>query len=348
MSNWYNKKKEASMFGLDPFGPSELTDKTRVSPFGHAGGDEHFGVLEPSTGKNAPNRYIEDDEKNKLTEKELEELKNKLKKRKKKIKKTTIVSFSNRLKKESQWGLEGPKMPTWGESDWFAQTYRDIMGGGKEEKEAPHEPQEDFTTSVLESTITINATAEGQREIGSGFFIGPNIILTCAHVVIPGMKSFNAQISIRINKDQEYQGQIIAYDANLDVAVISISDPNFSFERPLRLGNSGQAVPGEEIITVGTPLGFENVMGKGIVSSSSVDYQEGAAAKQYLFVSTNINPGNSGGPVVKTSNGAVIGIAAAVISTQEGGDSGLNAAIPIDTVKPFLKQNNINFEFVEG
>ena len=115
----------------------------------------------------------------------------------------------------------------------------------------------------------------------------------------------------------------------------------------MKLGNSSQTAPGEDILIIGTPLGFENVVGQGIISSAPIAYTEGQEQKDYIFVSANIAPGNSGGPVLTTSNNSVIGIAAAVISTEETGNNGLNAAIPVDSIKPFLKQNGIKFEFVQ-
>jgi V8-like Glu-specific endopeptidase len=363
--NWY---KISSLFGTDPFGSSELSDKTRVSPWGNSGGDENFGLLEPSTGKNHPNRYPEEDDENPLIEKKLKEL-NQKRKRKRKRKNNRIQaewynvenkinpglyyynSFKQRIIKEAQWGSNGPKIPTWGGSEWFDRTYKNIMGEEdksqpketKETKEAPvpkEKPSVPIDT-ILQATVTINSTANGKSEVGSGFFVGPNLIVTCAHVVLPGNSDKGINIIVKFDK-KEYPANIVAHDLSIDTAIISIKDQSFNFQNYLKIGSSESLQQGEEIITVGTPLGFENVVGKGIISSLPIDYTEKNSNKKYMFVSTNINPGNSGGPVIKMDTGEVIGIAAAVINTEEGKDYGLNAAIPIDEIKPFLKSNGIN------
>ena len=250
------------------------------------------------------------------------------------------------LQKESQWGLEGPKMPTWRDSDWLTETYHSIVGDEKPEKgqdpesqtkEKPEEPVMEF---LIKATVTVSSVSEMQQEIGSAFFIGPNLLLTCSHVVMGGEEG-GVNTTIRFN-NQEHECIVVASDPVLDVAVISFKD-NFEFTDPLKIGDSGNILPGEKIFTVGTPLGFENVVGEGIVSSSPVEYSDIGGNKKYMFISSNINPGNSGGPVIKQSDGTVIGIAAAVINTEEAGNAGLNAAIPIDDIKVFLRNNSIEF-----
>jgi len=256
------------------------------------------------------------------------------------------------LHKESQWGQSGPKMPTWRDSDWVTDTYHDIMGDGKgsekgkelepQKKQPKEQPKEQPVMEfLLKSTVTVNSVSESMQEIGSAFFIGKNLLLTCAHVVSGGT-SAEAAMTIRFNH-QEHEGIIIASDPLLDVAVISIKDKTFDSNDYLKMGDSGNLSPGEKIFTVGTPLGFENVVGEGIVSSTPVEYNDVGGNKKYMFISSNINPGNSGGPVIRQSDGTVIGIAAAVINTEEAGNAGLNAAIPIDDIKVFLRNNAIDF-----
>jgi len=361
---WYKNIKTSSAFGTEPFGASELSDKTRLSPWGYAGGDENFGLFEPSTGKNHANRYPEEDENNPLLEKRLREIRKRRRKRKGQDKKAQIEWYNNgvnldyynafkqRMIKEAQWGSKGPNIPTWGGSEWIEKTYENIMKQEEEHKspEQPQPPKKKQTVpmeSLLQATVTINSKSNGNAEVGSGFFVGPNIIITCAHVVLPGNSTDGLNLVVRFDKN-EYTANLLAYDLSVDVAAISIGDKNFNFQNYLKLGNSQHLHQGEEILTVGTPLGFENVVGRGIVSSLPIDYTEGKSQKKYIFVSTNINPGNSGGPVIKMDTGEVIGIAAAVINTEEGRDSGLNAAIPIDEIKPFLESKGIKFEVTGG
>ena len=65
-----------------------------------------------------------------------------------------------------------------------------------------------------------------------------------------------------------------------------------------------------------------------------------------VVVSIDVQPGNSGGPLARKGDGTVIGIVDAVISAEEGG-SGLSAITPINDIKNFLAENNINIKTQE-
>jgi len=347
--NWYNLLKIGAGFASDPFGPSELSDKTRNSPWGHMGGDSHTGILEPSQGNHHPSDYFAEGDDTVLTEKRLrDKLKKERKRRllnqllKKRLKK-------NKLKTHAQWGESGPKVPRWTDENWVLDTYNKMQSQDKptEQQQQPQKEIPQDSSNIidlsLQSTISVKSVVGEQMEIGSGFIIGNKTILTCAHVVLPGQEQNIKQTNITVSDgNQEYPASIWAYDQPLDVAVLVINDPNFNLSAELKLGDSTNLKQGEDILIVGTPLGFENVLGKGIISSKPTGYEEKGETKEYIFISTNISPGNSGGPVVKSSDASVIGIVAAVIS-EEGGAGGLNAAIPINNIKSFLSNNGINF-----
>ena len=289
--NWYKK----AVVGLTPFGIPELTDKTRTHFTGNAGGDEAFGVFEPSDGNHHPNDYFSESKNYPTLEKMM------IKKRKEKKNK------KNKKKKIAQKGT-------------------------------------DIIEVVFKATVTINCFSEESQEIGSGFFIGPNIVLTCSHVVVPEMK--NVKRIVRF-ENVDYEASIWAYDVGLDVAIVVVNDPSFVNNNYLKLASSNQTKPGEEVMLIGTPLGFENIVGKGIISSIPISYPQKEIEKNYMFISMDIMPGNSGGPVARMEDGAVIGIAEAMISAQGESQQGLNAIMPIDDVKNFLKDNGINYEYQE-
>ena len=87
----------------------------------------------------------------------------------------------------------------------------------------------------------------------------------------------------------------------------------------MRLARSQDATVGTRVFAIGAPLGIENTVTSGIISSvrrldapnspfDSVDYVQTDAA---------INPGNSGGPLVNES-GAVVGMNSWKMSEAEG------------------------------
>jgi len=92
--------------------------------------------------------------------------------------------------------------------------------------------------------------------------------------------------------------------------------------------------PGDFVLAIGNPLGFEETVTDGIISS------KGRPNRSDLFASllqTNaaINPGNSGGPLINL-RGEVIGINTVIASTT-GGSQGLGFAIPSNTVRSALE-----------
>jgi S1-C subfamily serine protease len=102
------------------------------------------------------------------------------------------------------------------------------------------------------------------------------------------------------------------------------------------LGNSDHVQVGDWAIAVGNPLGFDNTVTLGIVSTlKRSSAQVGISDKRLDFIQTDaaINPGNSGGPLLN-GLGEVIGINTAIRADAMG----IGFAIPIDKAKVIAAQ----------
>jgi serine protease Do len=124
---------------------------------------------------------------------------------------------------------------------------------------------------------------------------------------------------------------LVGADSEVDLAVLKIDDPNV---KPLKLADSDTVQPGDFVLAIGNPFGFEETVTDGIISS------KGRPNRTDFFgdlIQTNaaINPGNSGGPLINLS-GEVIGINTAIASTT-GGSQGIGFAIPSNTVRTALE-----------
>eukprot|EP00871_Galdieria_phlegrea_P002634 jgi/Galph1/3371/GphlegSOOS_G2020.1 len=165
-----------------------------------------------------------------------------------------------------------------------------------------------------------------ERGQGSGFIISKDgLILTNAHVVKNAEK-----VTVTLTDGRAYIGSVKGTDELLDLAVIRI-DPK-GRELPVApLGNSSALQVGDWVIALGNPVGLDNTVTLGIVSSLNRSAAEvGIPEKKIDFIQTDaaINPGNSGGPLVNEF-GEVVGINAAIRANAEG----IGFAIPIDRAK---------------
>ena len=160
------------------------------------------------------------------------------------------------------------------------------------------------------------------RGQGSGFIVSSDgYVLTNAHVVDDA-----SEVTVRMTNRREYSAKVVGIDTRSDVAVLKINAQNLP---TVRIGNPAQLRPGEWVVAIGSPFGFENSVTAGIVSGVSRTLPSGDS--NYVpFIQTDVavNPGNSGGPLFNMS-GEVVGINSQIYS-QSGGYMGLSFAIPID------------------
>lgn len=166
--------------------------------------------------------------------------------------------------------------------------------------------------------------------LGSGFIIDRSgEILTNAHVVNQADK-----VTVLLKDGRTFEGKVQGVDEVTDLAVVKISAGG---DLPVAtLGNSSDVQVGDWAIAVGNPLGLDNTVTLGIVSTlKRTSGQVGIPDKRIDFIQTDaaINPGNSGGPLLN-DQGEVIGINTAIRPDAMG----IGFAIPIDKAKSIKDQ----------
>ena len=174
-------------------------------------------------------------------------------------------------------------------------------------------------------------TPQPARGEGSGFIVSPDgYILTNAHVVE------NAEeVTVKMTDRREYTAKVVGSDPSTDVAVLKIDAKNLP---TVKLGDPSKLRPGEWVIAIGSPFGFENSVTAGIVSATSRSFPGSSNYAPFIQTDVAVNPGNSGGPLFNL-NGEVVGINSQIYS-RNGGYMGLSFAIPIDVA------NNVRTQLV--
>ncbi|MFQ5864481.1 MAG: trypsin-like peptidase domain-containing protein [bacterium] len=182
-----------------------------------------------------------------------------------------------------------------------------------------------------------------QRSSGSGVILDPDgYIITNAHVVEGARR---LQVVLAASSEDKTQGhsilkargkivgaQIVGIDRETDLAVLKIQEKNLPF---LQLGDSDELRQGQLVLAFGSPLGLENTVTLGVISSIARQF---LPEDPMIYIQTDapINPGNSGGPLVDT-NGRVVGINT-LIFTQSGGSEGIGFAAPSNIVRNVFEQ----------
>jgi S1-C subfamily serine protease len=181
---------------------------------------------------------------------------------------------------------------------------RDFFGG------FPRQPQE-----------------ERLRGQGSGFIMDDTgNILTNAHVV-----NGADRVVVTLKDGRSFEAIVEGVDEVTDLAVVKIDDTDDDELPVATLGDSDQIQVGDWAIAVGNPLGLDNTVTLGIISTLKRSSNAvGIPGKRLEFIQTDaaINPGNSGGPLVN-QQGEVIGINTAIRADAMG----IGFAIPINKAK---------------
>ena len=188
-------------------------------------------------------------------------------------------------------------------------------------------------------TGTNAAVITRQRATGSGVILSADgYIVTNAHVV---SNAHRVRVRLAVEtpghaamqpSGKMLDARIVGIDRDSDLAVLKIDRTGLPF---LKLGDSDALRQGELIMAFGNPLGLENSVSMGVVSSVGRQIKPDDTMI-YIQTDAPINPGNSGGPLVD-ADARVMGINTFILS-QSGGSEGLGFAIPSNVVKNVYAQ----------
>ncbi len=191
---------------------------------------------------------------------------------------------------------------------------------------------------VSPAVVLIRGQVSEGTVTGSGAIISQDgYIITNNHVVDGA-----SNLSVTMSDGKIYSAKIIGTDPSTDLAVIQMEDAPSDLT-VVEFANSDKLAVGQQVMAIGSPLGYQNTVTSGIISALNrpVTVQQSdntVVATNAIQIDASINQGNSGGPTFNTE-GQLIGInsSIATASTTSGGSSlgsvGIGFAIPSNLAK---------------
>jgi serine protease Do len=182
------------------------------------------------------------------------------------------------------------------------------------------------------------------KSLGSGAIISPDgYILTNDHVAGNALEAI-----VTLTDGSQYNAKFIGTDPTSDICLLKIDAKNLPY---IKLGNSGDIMPGEWVIALGNPFGLFDINDKptvtvGVISATGMNL--GTVNNRYyvnmLQTDAAINSGNSGGPLVNAV-GDLIGMNTLILQSQDAQRYGLNLgsigvgfAIPVNKIKKVVAE----------
>ena len=210
----------------------------------------------------------------------------------------------------------------------------------------------------LVSVYVINWETEEKIAVGSGFFVGPDVIVTNYHIVEEIaeedtlFEEDESEMILVQTPDEQLRIAEVVFTGNSeeDLAILFITD--FIIDRdtgkevelpqeypPVTL--SFEAQEGDKVVAVGYPLGETAItINPGVISGillsqKSVEDEEIEVITEVKVLQTSaaINPGNSGGPLINKAGQVV-----AVNAWGWDGRTTMNLAIAADVLDDFLER----------
>jgi S1-C subfamily serine protease len=196
---------------------------------------------------------------------------------------------------------------------------------------APVEARPKSVAQVVRQTragvvTLIGKTASGKPSFAAGVVVNKDgLIVTNAHVV---RKSRWTRVVTCDNRTLD--GEVLATHPDLDLALIRV--PDAVAWQPILLAANPPEV-GEDVIVIGSPLGYKHTVSRGIVSAldREIELLTGVTLTGLIQTDASVNPGNSGGPLLNL-DGELLGITWALRAEADG----IAFVIPAQKVRGLL------------
>ncbi|HEY5198933.1 MAG TPA: trypsin-like peptidase domain-containing protein [Solirubrobacteraceae bacterium] len=226
---------------------------------------------------------------------------------------------------------------------------------------------------AIEATATgsgsgFPGSAAGATQSGSGFVVdAAGLIVTNDHV-IAGTQTITVAFGAKL--DESRPASVVYADPSEDLALLKIDAGGLKLT-PVVLGDSSAVQVGDPTYAIGNPYGLDRTLTTGVISAlgRTISAPNGASIGSVIQTDAALNPGNSGGPLFDGLD-RVIGVNSQIAAGSgdgsgggfgfgggggngggggfggggggevggEAGNTGIGFAVPVNTVKSFLKR----------
>jgi serine protease Do len=202
-----------------------------------------------------------------------------------------------------------------------------LIKGAEEDVSEPQTELKDLKEVIHETQKLVVKIELEDGSLGSGFLYNEKgDIVTNAHVVANAR-----EVKVSTTDSKEFTGEVIGISNDTDIAVVRVD--GLKDVVPLKIARSRTAEIGDEVLALGSPLGFQNTVTTGIISGLDRDLNiDNFQYEDVYQISAPIAPGNSGGPLIDRKTGEVLGINSAASNQGMIGFS-----IPLRDVLPLIE-----------
>ena len=192
-------------------------------------------------------------------------------------------------------------------------------------KERTNDPFAHLAAIVKPSVVTISSVNRGGGPwgVGTGFVVDAEGVIATNFHVIGEHREFTVELADgTLCKPTE----ILAIDRSRDLALFRIDQSGLP---TLTLGDSSKIEPGQAVLSVGNPLGYDLSVSQGVVAAiRELEFGDGRPMVQ---VAIPIEAGSSGSPVVDR-NGEVL----AMLTIKSGGAMGFG--VPANALRSLMEE----------
>jgi S1-C subfamily serine protease len=193
-------------------------------------------------------------------------------------------------------------------------------------------------TDMLDPLLKINDSCSA---IGISLTEGKRL-LTAQHCVNSAKEgTFKVKFidnEFKTISETQYYYDVVRTDADKDLALLKVRDEKLEL-KTVKIAENLIAQEGEQVWTVGYPLGFERVITEGLLNAPLVENFNSIRKTMRLRASPNLDGGNSGGGLFQRNKTdyELIGVTSMMFNSNRH----MGIYIPLSNIREFLRLDMI-------